>query len=178
MLEFPKWFYETLPYLSCAKCKSKVKEESITGEGIRKCMSNNEETAFFIEYQCPKCDTATTIELNKMNLEEFTMELLDIFTENIEELDELEDESEDDDLEEWEEEDDEHEAARKTVKKSNSSSSKNVGSKITLKEVETAKDILRESPSHYDFMMNIGLTDELIEQYRKEYDSPEKKKKI
>ena len=153
MLEFPKWFNEMLPRLTCPNCKQKVRRRDIVGEGIRKCMSDNTQTAFFIEYCCSKCGKSISMELQKMTLEEFTMELLDIFTEDIDEMDDISD----------------------VPDKKNDSDER--ASKITQKEVDNARSMVKESSSHYDFMMKIGLTDELLEQYEKEYGQTWGKKK-
>jgi len=163
MLEFPKWFNEMLPDLSCPSCKKGVKESDITGEGIRKCMNNSDQTAFFIEYCCSKCGKSITMELNKMTLEEFTMELLNIFTEDIDALDELEEipDPSDNFLDEVQYDKEKEE----------------IVSKMTQLEVDNVKRVIRESASHHDFMMQIGITDDDLKQYEKEYNNLDEKKK-
>jgi len=139
MLEFPKWFDEQLQFLQCPNCKKSVKKKNIIAEGIRVSMVDDKNTAFFVEYKCPNCDITTTLELGDMSLEDFALEILDRSTCDINYDDET--------------------MAPVT---------KAVRSKITRKEVDIAKEMIEKSPDHYDFMMNIGLTPEKIEEYNKE----------
>ena len=140
MLEFPKWFDEQLQFLQCPNCKKSVKKKNIIAEGLRVSMVDDKNTAFFVEYKCPNCDITTTLELGDMSLEDFALEILDRSTCDIN--------------------DDDDETMAPVTKA--------VRSKITRKEVDIAKEMIEKSPDHYDFMMNIGLTPEKIEEYNKE----------
>jgi len=153
-LDFPSWFYEAMPELECPnpKCGKPLEENHIIAEGIRKSMVHKNETAFFIEYKCPKCNNITTIELAKMTLEDFVLDMIGKFTGD-------KDECEDDTTE--------HERPNNT-KSDREKCHVSVFSKISDKEMKEIKKVIRDCESHYDFLKNIGLTDDKISEIEEE----------
>jgi hypothetical protein len=152
MLEFPKWFDNVMHMLDCPHCHKDLKKPHIMAEGIRKSLASKGETAFFIEYKCPDCNSVTTMELTPMTLSDFVMEMLDKFT--------------DDD---YKEEDSENKKATKKKKTRRS--------KITVKEIAEAKKIFNGCETWDEMMEAVGITEEQKQEWYDEYEKQEKDNK-
>ena len=154
MLEFPKWFDNVVHMLDCPHCHKDLKKEHVMAEGIRKSLASKGETAFFIEYRCPDCDSVTTMELTPMTLSDFVMEMLDKFT------------ADDYDGGDGEVEEKVVEKKKKTRK-----------SKITVKEITEAKKRFNDCETWDDVMESVGITEEQKEKWYAEYEQQEKDNK-
>lgn len=137
-LDFPDWFYNALHMLHCRKCKRDVELEFILALGIRKSIMDVNTTSFFIEYACPYCNAHTTMELSPMTMEDLVMEMMDKYAN---------------------EEDDDDEGGIAEMSESVS------GSKISKNEFVNAIEMIRDCETHYDFMLQIGMTEDQIDQY-------------
>jgi predicted nucleic-acid-binding Zn-ribbon protein len=164
MLEFPKWFEKALKVIECPKCNRKIEKDHILAEGIRKSIMYEKETAFFIEYRCPKCDSHATIELTKMTVEDFVMEMVDRFSSEGEDLPLEEQSSQEDPYDDGEEAEKKKEIDKTPPKKS----------KISSVEYDAVKDMIKKCESHEEFLLNIGITPDEMEKISLEYDIDKK----
>jgi len=151
-LDFPQWFYEALPMLECPgpECGKPLEKRYILAEGIRKSMVHKKSTAFFIEYKCPYCHNVVTLELLKMTLRDFVMEMMTLFASK-------EDDSED-------EVNDCSDKSKSCIKKNKAPKS----SKISDTEISEISKVIKTCKSHYDFLKSIGLTDDNIAEIEKD----------
>jgi hypothetical protein len=160
MLDFPKWFEKALQVLECPKCNDNIKKEYILAEGIRKSIVHENDTAFFIEYKCPKCLSHATIELTKMSVEEFVLEMVDLFA------------SQDDGEGEksaTEEDFENFDSAEGDSSKKTKNTSKNFRkkTKITPSEFDGALKMIKSCKTHEEFLLNIGVSQEEIDELGK-----------
>lgn len=163
MLEFPRWFKEAMPMLECPSCHKAVEEGSIVAEGIRKSIAYKDNTAFFIEYKCSHCNNVTTMELTPMTLEDFVMEMLEIFT-----ADDREGKEGNGDKEESKpkaEKEIKKESHKKITRKTNT----NGESKMSSDEIVEFKKMLKTCQSNEDFLSNIGVTEEMRKRWEEDY---------
>jgi len=141
-LDLPDWFFDALPKLHCRACKKGVDIDHIIASGIRKGSVDEDITAFFIEYKCPYCKDHATMELSPMTMEELVMEMLDKYTNS-------------GIMEQDEDYDDDAVAERERP----------CYSKISKSEFVNAITMVRECETHYDFMLQIGMTEDQIKEY-------------
>lgn len=179
MLDFPKWFDKAIKVMKCSNCHQKMSKEHILAEGIRKSIVHENATAFFIEYKCPKCDAHITMELTKMTVEDFVMEMIDQFAEQ--DMNDFEGASAEEGYYYPEETDDsfrneyDTQAERKKDKKRGRKNRNK--SKIADNEFIEIKDIIKNCKTHEEFMLSIGITEDDIKKLSDEVNAEKNKDK-
>lgn len=150
MLIFPSWFEKALQVLECPKCHEKIRKEHIIAEGIRNSIVHKGETAFFIEHKCPDCSSHATIELTKMCIEEFALEIMGVLSSQEEREEESQDKTD------IYESSDKTKNEKKPIKKS----------KISSMEIDEITESIKNCKTHEEFLLDIGVSQEEIDSYK------------
>lgn len=153
MKNIPEWVIKIVETndLLCNRCKKTLKTKHLISIGIQESSVEPSNDKLCIGLNCPDCREMTIFELKDMSLIEFAFELLDKETEHktngnkvIKKRDVLK------------------ELASEKQPRRRSASKK---SKITKKEVNEVVRFLKNTTSHEDFLVAMGLSPEQISKY-------------
>jgi len=166
-LEFPMWFDEVLKLLECPQCHSPIKKGNIVAQGIRKSPKGNKSdaddssTSYFIEHHCPKCKQAAVLYIVEKSMQEFVAEMSDVYSGIAASAkDDVKDEK------------DGKDEPKKEVKPAPPKKSK-----ISDDEFLEVKQLLKNCSTHHEFLINIGMTQEQLDELEKEYAQKDNKAK-
>jgi|AntRauTorckE6833_2_1112554.scaffolds.fasta_scaffold00793_9 hypothetical protein len=136
--------------LFCPSCQAAFDREGCEIVGIKEVGSNS---SLFMEYVCPQCDDRSGFTLNKMTMEDLASAILE---------DLVNEEGEDKEIEEGITE---RRERAKNKKQGDKKAKKRFSSKskITLEEQASAKEMLENSHTWHDWLVQIGASEEVPE---------------
>jgi len=147
MIDIPAWLKNDINKYHCPKCQKVMSEKNISAIGIKISSRDKEKTAFFFESLC-SCQHKTKVELNVMSVEDFVSDMVQEYTEGIEE-----------------------ELTKDIIK--DTSSGQNVNkietvSKISDDEYSEMVNGIKNCEYFDDFLIKLGFSSAEIEQNKKE----------
>ena len=148
MIDIPAWLKNDINKYRCPKCQKVMDEKGILAIGIRICANNKGKTAFFFEFAC-SCKKKTNVELNIMKVEDFVSDMVQEYTEGIEE------------------------ELTKDITKDEDTSGQDINkieivSRISDDEYSDMISGIKNCEYFDDFLIKLGFSSAEIEQYKKE----------
>tara|TARA_Y100000310_G_scaffold276926_1_gene294431 strand:- start:2456 stop:2929 length:474 start_codon:yes stop_codon:yes gene_type:complete len=145
MLNTPKWIIDMLEAetFKCPHCGKPFNPAFIQACGLRMSFRKGEGQVLYVEYHCQRCKKQPSLlELYNLEFDQFARQILEIDEENM--ITRKKDFFK-------------HDKKDKRKKKSSRKS------KITQAEIDSVKKLLKESPTHIDFLTSLGMSPEDIE---------------
>lgn len=159
ILDTPKWIIDLLQNdnFACPHCKNKFKAEYVKACGVRLSFRDSSKQVLYVEYHCGYCkQQPTLLELYDLGFDEFAFMVLED-TDN-KEMEALQEKS--NHIRKS------HGAKRAQKKKKHPMQRKNK-SRISQKDVESARRFLNECQSHEDFLDVLGVSAKNIKKKKK-----------
>jgi len=157
MRNIPKWidFIFKQEDFYCPICKSGFNKKGIMAMGIRVSLKNIKKEVLFVIYLCFKCKETIELEFGEITIEDFALNILEEMEDNIA-LEEKENKGPF--IDDYEAVVNNSSEEKKKLKK--------IKSKITSKEIKDVKKVLNGIKSHEDFLLELGFSEEEIDEYR------------
>lgn len=140
MKDLPDWLAKLAKKYECPRCHLPIDIEKIVGLGVKQSYKDKNREVIFFEYLCDKCDDMYVFEIDFADMKDFLPKLLDevVSEDSIDDIKEMLDRGN---------------FNRKTV------------SKISDREIKYMKKFLSSSKNFEEFMIEIGLTQDQINEY-------------
>lgn len=156
-MQIPNWLSEIVKNFQCPVCKVKMSEDCVSSFGWRD-NEKDPEKDFFIDYLCKSCEKKIVIPLGSMDLENFSMQVMEEVMDG--EIDEELDQEEIDKYDSGE-----PESYKKSDPNAKKAKKRLPKSKINDDEVLKFVDRMNSCESFDDFLNMIGLTEEKLKEY-------------